>query len=130
MLFLAILIFSHPNEDSPSTDKYIHKNEGKTMDGYTVTVIFEVNADKVDQMKAIVADVYLPSIRESGMREYRWYRSRQIPNHFLLFMTWDTKEAFKAHVNTSHVKKGEADFVSKGILIKNPREIDWQYIKL
>jgi quinol monooxygenase YgiN len=45
------------------------------MGGYIVTVIFEVNSDKVKDMQSCVADVYLPSIRESGMREYRWYRS-------------------------------------------------------
>jgi len=47
----------------------------------------------------------------------------------LLFMTWDTEEAFKAHVNTPHVQKAEADFVSKGILIKEAPESYWQYIK-
>ena len=99
------------------------------MDGYAVTVIFEANSDKVKEMQAVVTDVYLPSIHESGMREYRWYRSHQNPNNFLLFMTWDTEEAFKAHVNTPHVQKAEADFVSKGILIKEAPESYWQYIK-
>jgi len=100
-----------------------------TMDGYAVTVIFEANSDKVKEMQAVVTDVYLPSIRESGMREYRWYRSHQNPNNFLLFMTWDTEEAFKAHVNTPHIQKAEADFVSKSILIKEAPESFWQYIK-
>jgi len=44
-------------------------------------------------------------------------------------MTWDTEEAFKAHVNTPHVQKVEADFVSKGILIKEAPESYWEYIK-
>ena len=99
------------------------------MDGYTVTVIFEANSNKIKKMQAVVGDVYLPSIREPGMREYRWYRSSQNPNQFLLFMTWDSEEAFKAHVNTPHVQKAEADFVSKGILIKVAPESYWQYIK-
>ena len=51
------------------------------MDGYAVTVIFEANSDKVKEMQAVVTDVYLPSIRESGMREYRWYRSHQNPKN-------------------------------------------------
>lgn len=76
---------------------------------------------KVKEMQAVVKDVYLPNIRESGMQEYRCYRSHQNPNNFLLFMTRDTEEAFKAHVNPPHVQKAEADFVSKGILITAPQ---------
>lgn len=99
------------------------------MEGYTVTVIFEAQRDTVNDMEAVVADVYLPSMREPGMLEYRWYRSRQNPHTFFLFMTWDSEEAFKAHVNTAHVKKGEADCASKGILIREAPEEYWQYIK-
>jgi quinol monooxygenase YgiN len=111
------------------------------MNGYAVTVIFEASSDKIKEMQAVITDVYLPSIRESGMREYRWYRSHQSPNdtfgltprstrpnEFLLFMTWDTEDAFKAHVNTPHVQQAEADFVSQGILIKEAPESYWQYI--
>jgi quinol monooxygenase YgiN len=116
-----------------------------SMNGYAVTVIFEATSDKIKEMQAVITDVYLPSIRESGMREYRWYRSHQKPddvalhlgegrlqqanpNEFLLFMTWDTEDAFKAHVNTPHVQKAEADFVSQGILIKEAPESYWEYI--
>lgn len=99
------------------------------MDGYTVTVIFEANHNKLEDMQACVRDVYLPSIRESGMREYRWYRSLQNPSHFLLFMTWDSEAAFKAHVNTPHVQQAEADFQAKGILVRVAPEHYWQYIK-
>lgn len=99
------------------------------MDGYAVTVIFEASSDKVKDMQAVLMDVYLPSIREPGIREYRWYRSRQNPNQFLLFMTWDSEKAFKAHVNTPHVQKAEADLLAKGVLTKEAPENYWQYIK-
>lgn len=99
------------------------------MDGYAVTVVFEVNNDKVREMQDVVTNVYLPSIREAGMREYRWYRSRQNGNNFLLFMTWDSEEAFKAHVNSEHIQKAESDFVAKGILIREAPEKYWQYIR-
>ncbi|MFI2812875.1 putative quinol monooxygenase [Microbulbifer sp. JSM ZJ756] len=99
--------------------------EDSGMDGYTVSVVFEASSDKVEEMEQVVKDVYLPSIRESGMREYRWYRSRQDPRTFLLFMTWDSE----AHVNTPHIQQAEADFVSKGILVKPAPESYWQYLK-
>jgi quinol monooxygenase YgiN len=72
---------------------------------------------KVKEMQAVVKDVYLPNIHESGMQEYRCYRSHQNPNNFLRLMPRDIEGVFRAHVNPPHVQKAEADFVSKGILI-------------
>ena len=80
-------------------------------------------------LERMIADLIHVLHSESGMREYRWYRSHQNPDNFFLFMTWDTEEAFRARVNTPHVQKAEADFVSKGILIKEAPESYWQYIK-
>ena len=99
------------------------------MDGFAVTVVFKAKNGNVESMLNLIADVYLPSIRESGMREYRWYQSEEQPSEFLLFMTWDSRQAFDDHVNSAHIQKIEADFLAQDILVEPAPENYWHYLK-
>ena len=96
------------------------------MIGYCVTCVFYGNPETVEKMKAIIDSVYEESLKEKGCLEYRWYQSDKNPADFLLFMTWESKEAFEEHVRTEHVSDAEKEL--KGILRKPYEDIGWKFL--
>jgi quinol monooxygenase YgiN len=96
------------------------------MKGYCVTCVFNGNPETVAKMEAIIGSVYEKSLQEKGCLEYRWYQSHKNPDDFLLFMTWESQEAFEEHVKTEHVSHAEDEL--KGILKKPYQDIGWRFL--
>src|SRR5262249_6026209 len=74
---------------------------------YTVAADFHVRADAIDAMKHLIADVSRPSLIEQGCQIYHWSQGAEDPTLFLLYMEWQDKASFEAHVATPHVKEAE-----------------------
>ncbi|HEX7231258.1 MAG TPA: antibiotic biosynthesis monooxygenase [Candidatus Binatia bacterium] len=74
---------------------------------YTVSAHFHVRADAIDAMKQLIADVTRPSLIEHGCQIYHWAQGAEDPALFLLYMEWQDKASFEAHVATQHVKEAE-----------------------
>ena len=96
------------------------------MNNHTVSVIFKTTPDNIPAMKEIITGVYSPSLKEHGCKEYRWYHSQTHPGDFLLFMTWNCKDDFVAHVNSPHVQEAERRLAS--ILLSPAPELIWEYL--
>ena len=96
------------------------------MKGYCVTCVFDVKPEIVGEMRGIIDSVYEKSLKEKGCLEYRWYQSDRNPADFLLFMTWESKEAFHEHIKTTHVSAAEEKL--KGILRKPYQDIGWTFL--
>lgn len=96
------------------------------MEGYCVTCVFRLSPGTVEKMEGIIDSVYEKSLKEKGCREYRWYQSEENPADFLLFMTWESKEAFEAHVKTEHVSNAEEEL--KEMLRKPYQDLGWKFL--
>ena len=80
----------------------------------------------VGEMGDIIDAVYSKSLKEKGCLEYRWYQSEMNPADFLLFMTWESKEAFNEHVNSEHVSAVEEKL--KVMLRKPYQDLGWRFL--
>lgn len=102
------------------------------MEGYCVTCVFECLSDKVSDFEKLIDLVYSKSLQEKGCREYRWYQSHETPSTFLLFMTWENKQAFEDHVKSKHVKvshSGSEQYLSLEKILRKPyKEAYWKFL--
>src|SRR5215470_8678839 len=95
---------------------------------YTVAADFHVRADAIDAMKHLIADVTKPSLIEQGCQIYHWSQGAEDPTLFLLYMEWQDKASFEAHVATPHVKEAEQRLANKKMLVEPSRE--WHFVRL
>ena len=95
---------------------------------YTVAADFHVRADAIDAMKQLIADVTGPSLIEQGCQIYHWSQGAEDPTLFLLYMEWQDKASFEAHVATPHVKEAEQRLTKEKMLVEPYRE--WHFVRL
>ena len=95
---------------------------------YTVAAHFHVRADAIDAMKHLIADVRKPSLIEHGCQIYHWSQGAEDPTLFLLYMEWQDKASFDAHVATPHVKKAEERLANDRMLVEPYHE--WHLVRL
>ena len=93
---------------------------------HTVACFFHVRVDAINEMKQLIADVTKPSRVEHGCLVYHWSQSLEDDALFLLYMEWEDRAAFEAHVATTHVQRAERDLVD---LCVQPYH-DWQFVRL
>src|SRR5262245_12477387 len=89
---------------------------------YTVACDFHVRADAIEAMKRLIAEVTRPSLLEPGCRIYHWGQGAEDPTLFLLYMEWQDKASFEAHVGSPHVKEGEQRLAKGKMLVEPYRE--------
>ena len=95
---------------------------------YTVAADFHVRPDAIDAMKQLIADVTRPSLIETGCRIYHWSQGAEDPTQFLLYMEWQDKVSFEAHVAKMHVKEAERRLTHEKMLVRPYRE--WHFVRL
>jgi quinol monooxygenase YgiN len=95
---------------------------------YTVAADFHVRADAIEAMKHLIADVTRSSLIEKGCQIYHWSQGAEDPTLFLLYMEWEDKVSFEAHVATVHVKEAEQRMVNQKMLVEAYRE--WHFVRL
>jgi len=99
-----------------------------TTSSHTVITDFHVRADAIDAMKHLIADVTRPSLIEQGCQIYHWSQGTEDPTLFLLYMEWQDKASFEAHVATPHVKEAEQRLANENMLVEPYRE--WHFVRL
>jgi len=95
---------------------------------YTVAADFHVRADAIDAMKQLIAEVTAQSLDEEGCQIYHWSQGADDPTLFLLYMEWQDKSCFDAHVATPHVKHAEDRLEREKMLVEPARE--WHFYRL
>lgn len=95
---------------------------------YTVAARFHVRADAIDAMKQVIDDVTRPSLGEEGCQIYHWSQGHEDPTLFLLYMEWRDKDAFDAHVASSHVQAAEQRLNKEKLLTEPAGE--WHFRRL
>ena len=95
---------------------------------YTVVCDFHVRPDAIDAMKHLIADVSRPSLIEQGCQIYHWSQGAEDPTLFLLYMEWQDKASFEAHVGSPHVKEAEQRLANEKMLLEPYRE--WHFVRL
>jgi len=75
---------------------------------HAVSVTFHVKPEAVATMKKIIAEVTEPSLGEDGMTVYRWSQCADDSTRFLLYMEWENRASFDAHMASPHVKHAQA----------------------
>src|SRR5215510_11835840 len=89
---------------------------------HAVACHFRVRADAINAMKRLIADVTGPSLIEQGCQIYHWSQGVEDPTLFLLYMEWQDKASFEAHVATPHVKEAEQRLANEKMLVEPFRE--------
>ena len=95
---------------------------------YIVAACFHIRADVMDGMKQIIAEVTAPSLDEEGCQIYHWSQGVDDPTLFLLYMEWQDKACFEAHIATPHVKHAEDRLKDEKMLVEPAKE--WHFYQL
>jgi quinol monooxygenase YgiN len=95
---------------------------------YIVVAEFHTRADAIEGMKQVIAEVTTPSLDEEGCQIYRWSQGADDPALFLLYMEWQDKACFEAHIATPHVKHAEDRLKRERMLIEPGKE--WHFYSL
>ena len=85
------------------------------------------NAEKIDELRAVLLELAAQSHLEAGCLNYDVLQNTGDPNDFTLVEEWTTEAALDAHLKTQHVQ----DAFAKGVplLAKEPDNRRYSVVK-
>jgi quinol monooxygenase YgiN len=76
------------------------------MKGYVVAVDFAATPENYAKLKELLVSNASASVaNEPGCRQFDVYEVQSVPNHVFLYEIYDSEDAFKAHLNSTHYKE-------------------------
>ena len=75
----------------------------------TVAVLIPAKPGKTDELGEALKALLEPTRAETGCISYDAHRSNDDPYLYLMYETWESEDALRAHFETPHLK----DFVGK-----------------
>jgi len=74
------------------------------MEKLTIVAHITAKVDKTDLVKAELEKLIAPTRAEDGCINYDLHQDQNKSNLFLFFENWTDREAWEAHMETSHIK--------------------------
>jgi quinol monooxygenase YgiN len=66
---------------------------------------FQIKPEKRDLFLEIATSIIEPSRKELGVISYSFYEESTVPNSFLYFEEWQSREALSQHLKTDYTQK-------------------------
>ncbi|MEE2692992.1 MAG: putative quinol monooxygenase [Pseudomonadota bacterium] len=72
----------------------------------SLTIVAHINAKRGREALVFqeLRNLIEPTRRENGCIQYDLYKDDNAPLHFLFFERWESRELWRAHMNTPHFK--------------------------
>ncbi len=79
------------------------QGEARAMSTLTIVADIRVRPDRVEQAKAELLKLVAPTRAEAGCLQYDLHQDTDDPAHFLFFENWETRELWRAHMESDHI---------------------------
>ncbi len=79
------------------------QGEARAMSTLTIVADIRVRPDRVEQAKAELLKLVAPTRAEAGCLQYDLHQDNDDPAHFLFFENWETRELWRAHMESDHI---------------------------
>lgn len=76
----------------------------------TKKVVFVAKEDKVEELKALLNTMVIPSRNEEGCLLYNIYQMEEKPTTFVVIETWENDAALEGHKHSAHYLHYKANY--------------------
>lgn len=90
------------------------------MSQLSVLARFVAKEEKLDEAKAFLLSLLVPTRKEKGCINYDLHQDNEMPTHFFLYENWESKADLEVHLKSPHLK---AYFEVEKTLFEKPLDV-------